>query len=578
MLTTADLGKTYPRRFVPPDADMGNWAHIEPLYRRLLEARRDSPEALERWIEDTSELYAAVAEEGSRRYVAMTCQTDDPERERAHLFFIEEIHPKVKPLGHALDEAYLGSVHRAALPPRYAILDRSVQNRAALFRLENIPLETEEAKLKQQYQKINGAMTVTFRGKEHTLQQMARYLEETDRSGRQEAWELVARRRLRDEDAIEAVFEQLLGLRDQIARNAGCADYREYAFRRRERFDYTPQDCLRFHDAIEEAVLPLARRLRGERRTALGLPTLRPWDLEVDPHGRPPLRPFSTAAELVAGSSEIFDRVHPDLGTQFRFMSDRSLLDLESRKGKAPGGYQATFEERRVPFIFMNAVGRDLDLRTIIHEGGHAFHTLAVRDEPIAQYRHAPMEFSEVASMGMELLASPYLDTFYRDQAAARRSRRELLEGTALVFPWIATIDAFPHWLYTHPGHARAERRAAWLRTFERFAPDVDFTGYDDVLGAYWHRQLHLFVAPFYYVEYGVAQIGALQVWRRARADQAGAVRQYREALTLGGREPLPALFAAAGAEFDLTTRTLGPVMKAVADFLDELDAADRRG
>ncbi len=578
MRTTVDLGKTYPRRFVPVDADMGDWTQIEPLYHRLLDKQPDSPAALERWIEDASELYAAVAEEGSRRYVAMTCQTDDPERERAHLYFIEHIHPKVKPLGHALDKAYLASPHRAALPARYAILDRSVKNRVTLFRHENIPLETEEAKLKQQYQKINGAMTVIFNGTEHTLQQMARYLEETDRSVRQEAWELVARRRLQDQETLEALFEQLLDLRHQIARNAGCADYREYAFRRRERFDYTPQDCLRFHDAIEETVLPVARRLRRERRTALGLPALRPWDLEVDPHGRPPLRPFSAAAELVAKSGEVFERVHPDLGEQFRFMRDRSLLDLESRKGKAPGGYQATFEERRVPFIFMNAVGRDIDLRTMIHEGGHAFHTLAVRDEPITQYRHAPMEFSEVASMGMELLASPYLETFYSDRLDARRSRRELLEGVVNVLPWIAIIDAFQHWLYTHPGHSRADRRAAWVRTFERFSPDVDFAGYDDVLSAYWHRQLHLFVVPFYYVEYGIAQIGALQVWRHARADQTGAVRQYREALALGGSQPLPALFAAAGAEFDLTTRTLGPVMQAVIEALDELDTADRRG
>ncbi|MGH2403320.1 MAG: M3 family oligoendopeptidase [bacterium] len=578
MPTTVDLAKTYPRRFVPSDADMGNWAHIEPLYRRLLDARPDSPEALQRWIEDASELYSAVAEEGSRRYVAMTCQTDDPERERAHLFFIEEIHPKAKPLGHALDEAYLRSPHRAALPARYAVLDRSVQNRVALFRPENIPLETEEAKLKQQYQKISGAMTVVYRGKEHTLQQMARYLEETDRSVRQEAWELVARRRLQDEEALETLFEQLLGLRARIAHNARCADYREYAFRRRERFDYTPEDCLRFHDAIEEAVLPLAQRLREERRAALGLTTLRPWDLEVDSHRRPPLRPFATAAELVAGGGEIFARVHPDLGRQFRFMSDRALLDLESRKGKAPGGYQATFEERRVPFIFMNAVGRDSDLRTLVHEGGHAFHSLAVRDEPLAQYRHAPMEFSEVASMGMELLASPNLDVFYRDPAALRRSWRELLEGIVVIFPWIATIDAFQHWLYTHPGHSHDERRAAWVQTFERFAPDVDFTGYEDVRDALWHRQLHLFVVPFYYVEYGIAQIGALQVWQRARIDGAGAVRQYRDALALGGSEPLPALFAAAGAEFDLTTRTLGPLMRTVAEALNELDAADRRG
>ncbi len=573
--TPIDLSKTYPRRFVPADADMGDWAHIEPLFRRLLEAHPDSPEALERCLEDASELAAAIGEEGSRRYVAMTCQTDDPERERAYLFFIEQIVPRVKPLAHALDEAYLASPHRKMLPPRYTLLNRSTENRVALFRPENIPLQTEEAKLKQQYQKITGAMTVVFRGQEHTLQQMARYLEETDRSIRQEAWELVARRCLQDREPLDGLFEQMLALRDQIARNAGCADYREFAFRQRERFDYTPEDCLRFHAAIEETAVPLARQLQTERRAALGVQTLRPWDLKVDSQGLPPLRPFERADALAAGCEEIFTRVDPDLGQQFRFMRDRSLLDLESRKGKAPGGYQNTMHERRVPFIFMNAVGVDGDLRTLLHEGGHAFHTLAAREDPIIQYRHAPLEFAEVASMGMELLASPHLNVFYRDPVDARRSYRELLEGIVLLFTGVATGDAYQHWLYTHPGHSRDDRRAAWMRIFRRFSPVMDYSGYEDILDSRWHRTLHFFLSPFYYVEYGIAQMGALRVWQRARTDQAAAVRQYRAALALGGTQPLPALFAAAGAEFDLTARTLAPLMRAVADALDELRAAD---
>jgi len=576
MTLAVDLATTFPRRFLPPEADMGDWADIEPLYRRLLAARVVSVDALERWIEDASELASAISEEASRRYVAMTCQTDDPERERAYLFFIEEILPKVKPLGHALDEAYLRSPYRALLPPRYGLLDRSVQNRVTLFRPENIALQTEEAKLGQKYQKISGAMTVVFRGKEHTLQQMSRYLEETDRAVREEAWQLVARRRLQDRESFEEIFEQLLELRERIARNAGCANYREYVFRKRERFDYTPEDCLRFHDAVEQAVLPLARRLQEERRRDLRVDTLRPWDYDVDPRGRPPLRPFATVDELTAGVEQIFTRIDADLGQQFRFMREGSLLDLESRKGKAPGGYQSTFEERRVPFIFMNAVGRDSDLRTLLHEGGHAFHMLAARTDPVIQYRHAPMEFSEVASMGMELLASPYLTVFYRDRADERRASRELIAGVVMIFPWIATVDAFQHWLYTHPGHTREERRAAWVRTFRRFAPLVDFTGYEDVLDSLWHRQIHVFLYPFYYIEYGIAQMGALQVWRRARSDYAGAVRQYREALALGGRAPLPELFAAAGAEFDLTARTLTPLMEAIDGALDEFDAGDR--
>jgi len=570
MTLAVDLDQRFPRRFVPDDADMGRWEHIEPLFVRLLEARPDSPEALARWLEDVSELMSAIDEERSRRYIEMTRQTDDPVREQAYLFYIEQIVPRIKPLAHALDVAYVRSPHRAKLPARYAVLDRLIDNRVALFRPENVPLETEEATLKQQYQKITGAMTVFFRGVEHTLPQMARYLEETDRSLRQEAWELVARRRLQDREALDDLFDRLLALRERIARNAGFADYRAYAFRQRERFDYTPEDCLRFHEAVEHVVLPAVRTLHAERRRQLGVDALRPWDLQVDPLGRPPLRPFESSEQLAAGVEAVLTSIHPEFGQQFRFMRDRWLLDLDSRKGKAPGGYQSTLNERRVPFIFMNAVGLDDDLRTLLHEGGHAFHMLAARGDPILEYREAPLEFAEVASMAMELLAGPFLGALYPSAADARRSYRQALERSVSLFPWVATIDAFQHWLYTHPGHSRDERRGAWLATFRRFNPDVDYTGYEDAEAALWHRQLHLFLAPFYYIEYGIAQAGALQVWRRARHDHADAVRRYRQALAMGGTRPLPALFAAAGAEFDFSARTLGPLIEELAAALEE--------
>ena len=564
MSLTVDLETRYPRRFVPPQADPGDWAQIEPLFTRLLDARPDSPEALERWLEDGSELFAVLEEERARRYTAMTCQTDDPERERAYLFYIQEIVPKVKPPAHALNEAYLRSPHRSALPRRYAVLDRQIDNQVALFRSENIPLETEEARLRQQFQKIAGAMTVTFRGTDHTLPQMTRYLEEPDRAVRQEAWEALVRRRMQDREPLDAIFDDLLRLRHRIARNAGCADYREYAFRERERFDYTPADCLRFHDAVEEVVMPVARRLRERRLATLGVETLRPWDLAVDALGRPPLRPFERIDALLDGAEEIFRRLDPDLGEQFRFMRRRDLLDLESRKGKAPGGYQDSLQEQRVPFIFMNAVGVEGDVRTLLHEGGHAFHMLAARDEPILEYRHAPLEFCEVASMAMELLAVPYLDVFYRDPGDAGRARWEQYERVVSLFPWVATIDAFQHWLYTHPGHSRDERRAAWVAIFTRFSAGVDYSGYDDVVSTLWHQQLHLFLSPFYYIEYGIAQAGALQIWLRARVDHAGALRQYRDALALGGSRPLPELFAAAGARFDFSAETLRPLLRAL--------------
>ncbi|MDQ7842672.1 MAG: M3 family oligoendopeptidase [Armatimonadota bacterium] len=564
--------REFPRRFVPKDADMGNWTHLEPLFRQLLARKLDTVSDLEQWLLDCSELSGAVLEERTRRYIAMTTQTDDPVREAAYNEFLQEIDPKVKPLWHALNVAYLQSPARSQLPAsRYGVLDRHVENDVALFRQENVPLETEEALLAKDYQKVMGAMTVTYRGQELTLQQAGKYLEETDRAVRQEVWELVARRRLQDRDTIEDIYDRLLDLRQRMARNAGFANYRDYAFKRRRRFDYTPEDCFAFHRGVEEAMLPLVQRIYEDRRRKLGIPTVRPWDTQVDPLGRPPLRPFATAEDLVRGCAEIFRRIDPALGRQFEFLAEAHLLDLESRKGKAPGGYQSTLHERRWPFIFMNAVGRDDDLRTLLHEAGHAFHQLAAREEPLIHYRHAPLEFAEVASMGMELLAAPHLDVFYRDEAEYRRAYRNTLEDAVLIFPWIATIDAFQHWIYTHQGHGREERRDRWLELYRRFQPSLDWSGYEEELAFYWHRQLHLFTSPFYYIEYGIAEIGALQVWLQSRTDHRAAVERYWQALSLGGSRPLPELFAAAGATFKFDAETLAPLAEAVAMELDRI-------
>jgi oligoendopeptidase F len=366
------------------------------------------------------------------------------------------------------------------------------------------------------------------------------------------------------------MFEDLLKLREEIAANAGFPDYRAYAFRAHCRFDYTPEDCLRFHDAIERHVMPVLRELQAERRRHLNLPTLRPWDLAVDPLSRPPLRPFEQVDTLVHKTQQIFDRLDPDLAQGFRTLQDLGLLDLANRKGKAPGGYQATLAESRLPFIFMNAVGVHRDIETILHEAGHAFHTLATRPEELYAYRSAPIEFCEVASMSMELLGNEFLDTFYNPDDA-RRARRDHLEGVVKVFPWIATVDAFQHWIYTHPGHTRAERRAAWLSLLDRFGDDVDWRGYEEARAAWWHRQLHIFIHPFYYVEYGIAQLGALQVWSRARQDLASALRQYRAALALGGSKPLPELFAAAGCQFDFSVQTVQPLISQVRSELANL-------
>ena len=572
MMMQVDPRREFPRRFVPKDADMGDWAQLDPLFRQLLARPINSMEELEQWLYDCSELGGALAEDRARRYIAMTTQTDDPVREQAYNHFVQEIDPKTKPMWDALDRAYLAHPYRKMLPmDRYGVMDRIVENNVALFREENVPLETEEVLLSKDYQKLSGAMTVTYQGQELTLQQAAKFLDETDRRVRQDVWELVVRRRLQDHDAIEDLYDKLIDLRTRIAKNAGFDNYRDYAFKRRRRFDYTPADCFQFHEGVERAMLPLVNRVYEDRRSKLGVRSLRPWDTQVDPLGRPPLRPFEASDELIKGCEEIFRRVDPGLGDQFKFMWEEKLLDLESRKGKAPGGYQSTLHERRWPFIFMNAVGRDDDVRTLLHEGGHAFHQLASREDPLIHYRTTPYEFAEVASMGMELLAAPHLNVFYRNESEFKRSYRNTLEDAVLIFPWIATIDAFQHWVYTHIGHSRDERRKSWLEIYRRFQPSLDWSGYEDALNYLWHRQLHLFTSPFYYIEYGIAETGALQVWLRSRADHRAAVERYWQALALGGSKTLPRLFEAAGATFKFDYETLKPLADAAGKELDRI-------
>jgi oligoendopeptidase F len=562
-----------PRTFVPAKVDWGDWNQISPLYDQLESriAACKTPADLEQWLLDWSELSAALDQDGTQRHIAMTCHTEDAALEKSFLHFIEEIQPKTKPREFKLAQLFVAHPLRNKLAAsRYSVFDRNTALKVELFRDENVPLETEEAKLGQQYQKLSGSLTVQFKGEEKTLVQMARYLEETDRAVRQEAWELVARRRLQERDKFEENFDELVKLREQIARNAGFKNYIDYSFRDKRRFDYTPDDCLRFHDAIESEVMPVLRGLQSKRRAQLKLPALCPWDLAVDPLNQPPLRPFEQVDDMVSRTQTIFNRLDSSLAGEFKQMQDLHLLDLANRKGKAPGGYQSTLSESRLPFIFMNAVGVQRDVETILHEAGHAFHALATRNEDLYAYRDAPIEFCEVASMSMELLGNEFIESFYA-APEARRARRDHLEGIVEIFPWVATVDAFQHWIYSHPGHTRADRRAAWTNLMKRFGGDVDWTGLDEERGYLWHRQLHIFLHPFYYVEYGIAQLGALQVWANSKRNSSKALADYKSSLALGGSRPLPELFAAAGCKFKFDRDTVKPLTQLVQSELQKL-------
>jgi len=564
LLPFGKLPPAKPRSFVPTELDLGDWPQIAPLFDQLevRATQATTAVAFEKWLLDWCELSAALDQEGASRNIAMTCHTDNTEAEQAYLHFVEHVEPQLKPRQFALEQLYVAHPQRINLPKaRYEVFDRDVVNHVQLFRPENVALETEEAKLGQQYQKLIGAQTVNFRGEEKTLVQMGRFLEEPDRALRQEAWELVAQRRLQDVDKCEAIFDGLIHLRNQIAKNAGFDNYLEFIFRQKGRFDYTPADCVKFHDAIEIEIMPAVREIQNERRRQLNLEKLRPWDLAVDPQNRAPLKPFAEVGEMIWRTQKIFNSLDAELAANFQEMQDKQLLDLDNRKGKAPGGYQSTLAEARLPFIFMNAVGVQRDVETILHEAGHAFHAQATRGEDLYPYRSAPIEFCEVASMAMELLGNEFIEEFYAPAEAAR-ARKTHLEGIIGFFPWMAVVDGFQHWIYTHPGHTRAERKAAYLQFMDRFGGDVDYSGFEGVRAYSWHRQLHIFLYPFYYVEYGIAQLGALQVWANSKANKAKALGEYKQALRLGGARPLAELFATAGCRFDFDAATIRPLIQ----------------
>jgi len=569
MTSTISTGAT---DFVPVDLDGSRWELLEPLYQALLERELRCSSCLETLILDRSELDAAAREAMASLYIAMTCDTEDETVRKAYLDFVEQVEPNLRQVGFELDKKIVACPHRADLDEeRYSVMLRDLEADVLLFREENIPLLTDDTKLGQQYSETCGAMMVEFRGEQKTLPQMGPYMEETDRATREEAWRLVADRRYQDHEKLSDIFDKMLELRHRIALNAGFENYIEYVFKDKHRFDYTPAHCEAFHRGAEQVCVPIKRVLDGERAAALGVDALRPWDLAVDIKGRPPLRPFENADELVEKTSGIFRAMDPSLGDLFELLRDGESLDLGSRKGKAPGGYQEMRDRTRKPFIFMNAAGMQGDVETMIHEAGHAFHSMLSRHDPLLHYRHAPIEFCEVASMSMELMAHPYLEAFYADSEHADRARRTHLEAIARLLPWIATIDAFQHWLYTNPGHSRDERTACWLDLDARFGSAVSWDGLERFREVMWQRQLHLFEVPLYYIEYGIAQLGAMQLWLQSRTSETGAIANYTKALKLGGSRPLPELFGAAELTFDFGPDTMKSLMDAVQEELQQL-------
>ena len=533
-----------------PDAFAdATWEDIAPWYDELVLRRLDDDAAVEAWLADWSQLEAMVTEAASLAMIAYTIDTGDAAKEAAHLRFSTDILPKLEERSVALAKRLVESGYsRDGLDTTLRRFRTSIE----IFREENVPIFSELEELGARYQRVTGSMTVVWDGEERPLPQLQPFLKSADREVRERAFRAGNAPYMEHQAELAGLFDRMYTLRQEAARNAGFANFRDYVFPAKYRFDYSPADTERFHRAVEQTVAPAVKRLMEHRRQRLGLASLRPWDLQVDPYGTDVLRPFRTGAELEASAQRMFAAVDPTLGAEFKTMIDERLLDLESRKGKAPGGYCDTLHFRGRPFIFMNAVGVVEDVMTLLHEAGHAFHAFASHAQPLVWQRHPGSEAAELASMSMELLAAPHLAAPSGPfaPADARRARLEHLEDILLSLVHIASVDAFQSWIYTSgDGGSAAARDAAWLDLRARFERGVDWSGLEHERVARWYRQLHIFLYPFYYIEYGIAQLGALQVWRNSLDDLPGAVRLYREALGLGATRSLPDIYAAAGAE-----------------------------
>ncbi len=564
---TANIQKL-PRYFLPKDFSITDWETLEPYFKNLLERNISTSVMLEQWLKDQSELEAAVNEDACWRQIKMTCDTENKTLEAAFNYFCMEIQPKIQPYSDVLNKKLVNSPLVNELDTgKYFTYLRSIKKSIALFREENIPLQAEMAVLQQQFGQITGAMTIEVNGEEYTLQQAGKFLESHDRKLREVVYLKIMERRVQDKSKLDDLYDKLISIRNKEAVNAGFDNYRDYRFKELGRFDYTKEDCYKFHDAVKLHVLPLVNKIYQHKKQQLGLDTLRPWDLDAEPAGTKPLHPFNTSEELLQKSVACFKQLSPFFGECLEKMRSLRHLDLESRKGKAPGGYNCPLAESGAPFIFMNAAGQMHDVTTMVHEGGHAIHSFLAHHLELNGFKEYPMEIAEVASMAMELFSMDHWDSFFDNNEDLKRARSHQLERVITIFPWIAIIDKFQHWVYKHPQHTHKERTATWTSILHEFQDDViDYSGLEIYRSNAWQRQLHLYEVPFYYIEYGIAQLGAIGMWMQYKQNKQQALDNYCNALSLGGTKTLPELYKTAGLEFDFSPEKIKVLMDFVSN------------
>ncbi|MDF1673014.1 MAG: M3 family oligoendopeptidase [Vicingaceae bacterium] len=561
------------RIFLPDNLVIDSWKKLESYFEDLKNRDFNNVSDLEKWLADRSELDAVLEEDMAWRYIKMNIDTTDKSLENDFMFFVQEIEPKIAPYDNAYNQKLIASKFVDELEGAgYDIYLRGIKKSIEIYREENIPLLTELQADAQKYGAIAAQMSIEYDGKEMTLQQAAQLLKDTDRQVRQDIYQKVADRRAMEVDALNDLYNQLISKRTQVAKNAGFDNYRDYMFAAMGRFDYTAKDCFDFHNAIANEVVPATTVFEKERKQQLGYDTLKPWDSDVDAEGKSPLKPFDNGAKLLDKSITCFEKIHSYFGERLAIMKELGYLDLESKKGKAPGGFNYPLHEIGVPFIYMNAVGSQRDLVTMVHEGGHAVHSFLTRDLKLTSFKEFPSEVAELASMSMELISMDVWGEFYENEDELKRAKKDQLEGVLKTLPWVAAIDKFQHWVYENPTHTINERESKWNEIMDAFGSQhIDWSGNEGGRTNLWQKQLHLFEVPFYYIEYGMAQLGAIAVWRNYKQNPTKAIEQYMDALSLGYTKSISEIYKTAGIEFNFSQTYVKELVDFVKDELEKI-------
>ncbi len=543
------------RTFLPEALSIINWAQIETYFKDLNTRAIDSVEDLKKWMQDRSELEAVLEENMAWRYIKMNIDTTDPELQKSFQFFVQNISPNIAPYAHSLNTKLMNSKHLKDLDSAYYFIYlRDIKNAIHLYREENIPLFTELTNKAQKFGEISAQMTVQIDGKDQTLQQASVHLKSIDRDKRKAVFELINARRTEDQTSLDVLLDELIAKRQEVARNGNFENFRDYKFQAMGRFDYTKEDCFDFHSSIQKEIVPLVAEIHKERKTLLGVEELKPWDMQVDPNGNEPLKPFDGGEDLLDKCIVCFDQIRPYYGDCIRKMKAMGHLDLVSRKGKAPGGFMYPLYETGVPFIYMNAVGLLRDAVTMVHEGGHAIHSFYTKDMELTSFKSTPSEVAELASMSMELISMEHWNVFFKDEASWKRARKEQLQGVLATLPWVAMVDEFQHWLYENSAHTHQARHDKWATISKRYGTGlVDWTSYEKYHKTAWQRQLHIYEVPFYYIEYGMAQLGAIAIWRNYKQNPEKALDDYDRALKLGYTKTIGEIYHTAGIKFNFS-------------------------